>query len=346
MSSEKPRFIQFAVIMEIDGNVNADESVGTRITIKKFVAKEGIYPYVSSRAIKKGIRFALERDYGFKIDPFEKEYSEGGKKQKGDSGDFVTYVDQDLFGFMLPEKNPKKRKAPVELSYLVSFFPIPVTPEFAGRFPKKGDPIPFEIEQAKFLGKFYGIVYNYVGIVHKEEVGSSVNTNSPNVEKRGNLYILKDRKERLRALLEIILGGKFILPRSTNQLNQNYKYVIVALTKSIKPLAAFVNIVYQKEREYEIIKEEKDGRIIEKVVERFNEGYKLDLEKLKEFARMLEEGEELYIIDYTGNLLEKIEVDGKVIEVRRPSEIRELVNEIVGNKLDLENFDYYLKFYE
>ena len=51
------RFIQFAVICEVEGNVNADESVGTRITIKKFVTKEGVYPYVSSRAIKKGIKY-------------------------------------------------------------------------------------------------------------------------------------------------------------------------------------------------------------------------------------------------------------------------------------------------
>lgn len=332
----KPKFIQFAVVMDVEGNVNADESVGTRTTIKKFITKEGIYPYVSSRAIKKGIRFALERNYGFKIDPFK----------EGDSGDFITYVDQDIFGYMIPSES-KRRKAPVELSYLVSFFPIPVTPEFAGRFPKNANPTPFEIEQAKFLGRFYGIVYNYVGIIRKDEVSENVSINKEKVEDKDKYYVVKDRKERLKALLNIIFGGEYTLPRATNQLNQNYRYVIVALTKNIKPLPAFIDVKYQKEKEYEIVKEEKDGKIIERVIEKSNEGYQLDIEKLKEFAKMLEDGEEIYIIDYTNTLPNEVDVDNtKKIIVKKPSEIKELVDSIVNEKLDLDNFDYYLKFYE
>ncbi|RIB35413.1 MAG: type I-B CRISPR-associated protein Cas7/Cst2/DevR [Candidatus Nanoclepta minutus] len=365
---KNPRFIQFVVVTEVEGNVNADESVGTRITIKKFVTREGIYPYVSSRAIKKGIRLALERDYGFKTDPFETlSDTQIGKKQEGDSGNFLDYIDQDLFGYMVTKAKSQgekggawKRKAPVEMSYLISFFPIPVTTEFAGRFPKRENPIPFEIEQAKFLGRFYGIIYNYIGVFHKEEVVDKEDEdrnlknilgevkNSDKVDQnRSNekMVILKEeeRKKRLRALLEIILAGKFVLPRSTDQLNQgNYKYVVVALTNSIKPLSAFVNIKYQKDREYEIFKEEKDGKIIEKVVERFSEGYQLDIEKLREFANMLEGEEKLYVIDYVGNL--KVDNRDKII-VKKPSEIKNLVEDILKN-LDLNNFNYYLKFYE
>lgn len=345
----KPRFIQFAVITEIEGNVNADEVVGSRVTVKKFVTREGVYPYVSSRAIKKGIKLALERDYNYKIDPFEKEYGKDDNRQKGDSGDFITYIDQDLFGYMLPERKPKKRKSPVELSYLISFYPIPILPEFAGRFPRNSEPIPFEIEQVKFIGKFYGIIYNYIGVVHEDEVSDDIKNreiDKTKVEKKGKLYILKDdeRKNRLKALLEIILGGKFILPRSTNQLNQNYKYVIVALTKSIKPLPSFVTIKYQKEREYEIIKDEKDGKIIERVIEKFNEGYRLDIDKIKEFSQMLEDNEKIYIIDYVGDLFGQNL--GNKVNIIKPSEINTTIKKIVDEEIDLNNFDYYLKFYE
>ena len=62
---------------------------------------------------------------------------------------------------------------------------------------------------------------------------------------------------------------------------------------------------------------------------------------------MLEDSEEIYIIDYTNTLPNEVDVDNtKKIIVKKPSEIKELVDSIVNEKLDLDNFDYYLKFYE
>ncbi|MEM5821421.1 MAG: type I-B CRISPR-associated protein Cas7/Cst2/DevR [Candidatus Aenigmatarchaeota archaeon] len=366
-NQDKPKFIQFAIVCEIEGNVNADESVGTRTTIKKFITREGIYPYVSSRAIKKGIKNALVKE-GYSIDPFERLI----RDTAADSGNFIKYIDQDLFGFMVPVENGVKRKAPVEISYLVSFYPIPITTEFAGRFSRKHNPVPYEIEQAKFVGRFYGIIYNYIGVFHESEVISDeyIKDDLEKAEKNGKIikedkfYYLEpeERKNRLRALLKILLTGSFTLPRSTNQLNQgNYKYVIVALTKSIKPLPAFVNIKHEKEREYEIIREEKDGKIIEKVIERFNEGYTLDIEKIKELAKMLDDEEVIYIIDYVGDIKEDYFKDVKnttqsdkvKVKVVKPSNITNMLDEIIGNrekkidgKIDLMNLDYYKKFYE
>jgi CRISPR-associated protein Cst2 len=341
------KFIQFCVICEIEGNVNADEVVGTRATIKKFITKEGIYPFVSSRAIKKGIRAALEEN-NFPVDPFHTVYGRGEEKQRGDSGDFVKFVDQDLFGFMLPTDPPKRRKAPVELSYLVSIFPIPTIVEFGGRFPKNENPIPFEIEQAKFIGKFYGNIYNYIGVVHSKEVKEGINFDNKWEKKEdkevGVYYVDKNRLEKLKTLLKILLLGNFKLPRSTNQLNQGiYRYVVVAFVKSLKPLPAFVTVRYQKERAYEVQKREENGRTIERIVEKVDEGYKLDIEKLKEIKALFEQGEELYVIDFVGDLGTSINNE---ITVLKPNQVKKEIIEKVDRKINLEEFGYYLNFYK
>jgi len=366
MSNNK--FIQICVIGEIEGNVNADEVVGQRATIKKFITREGIYPFVSSRAIKKGIKAALEMR-GYEIDPFHSQYGTGKEKTRGDSGDFVKYVDQDIFGYMIPEEDPKKRKAPVEISYFVSLFPIPITVEFAGRFPKGPDPQPFEIEQARFLGKFYANIYNYIGIIHQEEIKKDIleniggklkearirkEENGRVIEKSyGRYYEDEKREQKLRDLLEILLTGNFKLPRSTNQLNQGfYKYVVVCFTKSLKPLPSFVTIKYQKERQYEVVKKEENDKVIEKIIERSDEGYMLDWEKIKEFEGMLENGEKIFVIDFVGNLKEvkerndggekKEKTETKVI---RPSNIKEEIIEKLKDLIDLNDFEYYLRYY-
>lgn len=338
------KFIQFCVIAEIEGNVNADEVVGQRSTIKKFVSKEGIYPFVSSRAIKKGIRAALE-EKGYKIDPFHTRYGD----QRGDSGNFVEYVDQDLFGYMIPADTPVRRKSPVEISYLVSIFPVPITIEFAGRFPKGLDPQPFEIEQAKFVGKFYGNIYNYVGIIHEKEMNEEMKKELKVKEKsetRQPYYEVEDRIKRLKDLLEIILLGNFKLPRSTNQLNQgSYRYVIVSFMKSLKPLPAFVTVRYQKEREYEIVKREENRRVIERVIEKSSEGYILDLEKIEEFVRFLEDGEEIFVVDFVGNLSSYQPRSNKKLNIIKPSEVKSEIIEKLQERINMEKLDYYLNYY-
>lgn len=367
MSNNK--FIQICVIGEIEGNVNADEVVGQRVTIKKFITREGIYPFVSSRAIKKGIKAALEMR-GYEIDPFHSQYGTQKEETRGDSGDFVRYVDQDIFGYMIPGKSPKKRKAPVEISYFVSLFPIPITVEFACRFPKGRKPQPFEIEQARFLGKFYANIYNYIGIIHQEEIKKDIleniggklkearirkEENGRVIEKSyGRYYEDEKREQKLRDLLEILLTGNFKLPRSTNQLNQGfYKYVVICFTKSLKPLPSFVTIKYQKERQYEVVKKEENGKVIEKIIERSDEGYTLDWEKIKEFEGMLENGEKIFVIDFVGNLKEVKEGnDGggekkekPKTKVIRPSNIKEEIIDKLKDLIDLNDFEYYLRYY-
>lgn len=355
MSEQKNKFIQFAIICEIEGNVNADERIGQRITIKKFVSKEGIYPYVSARAIKKGIKEALSLTEE-NVDPYNISFGD----QEGDSGDFINYIDQDIFGYMLPTDPPIRRKSPIEISYLVSIHPVPIIPEFGGRFPKFGNPIPFEVEQAKFVGKFYGNIYNYIGVFHESEIKEEIlkklengeyNNEIDQKENReegiGRYFVLKKDKrvDRLKKVLEILLLGKFRLPRSTNQLNQGfYRYVVLLFSKSLKPLPTYVTIKYKKEREYEIHKTEKDGKIVEKIVEKYNEGYELDLERLEEFSKLLEDGETIYIIDFVGNL--NTQNKEKKINIIKPHDVKDKIINSIENFINLDNFGYYLKFYK
>jgi CRISPR-associated protein Cst2 len=355
MSEQKNKFIQFAIICEIEGNVNADERIGQRITIKKFVSKEGIYPYVSARAIKKGIKEALSLTEE-NVDPYNISFGD----QEGDSGDFINYIDQDIFGYMLPTDPPIRRKSPIEISYLVSIHPVPIIPEFGGRFPKFGNPVPFEIEQAKFVGKFYGNIYNYIGVFHESEIKEEIleklengeyNNEIDQKENReegiGRYFVLKKDKrvDRLKKVLEILLLGKFRLPRSTNQLNQGfYRYVVLLFSKSLKPLPTYVTIKYKKEREYEIHKTEKDGKIVEKIVEKYNEGYELDLERLEEFSKLLEGGETIYIIDFVGNL--NTQNKEEKIKIIKPHEVKDKIINNIENFISLDDFGYYLKFYK
>ncbi|MEM2319914.1 MAG: hypothetical protein QXQ63_04130 [Candidatus Bathyarchaeia archaeon] len=59
---------QISVLARVSGNVNADEVIGTRVTLKKMYSSSGdVLPFVSARAIKYAIRHAL-KDVGFDVD--------------------------------------------------------------------------------------------------------------------------------------------------------------------------------------------------------------------------------------------------------------------------------------
>lgn len=349
---ETNKYLQFAVIMDVSGNVNADESLGTRITIKKFITPDGIFPFVSSRAIKRGIRYALQ-ERGFNIDPYFTASGAGGDKQKGDSGNVVEYIDQDLFGFLLPKDESKKRKAPVEISYLVSEEPIPTKPEFAARFPQNDNPIPFEIEQAKYVGKFFGNIYNYIGIFNEIELPEEVKEKIPTktIVKGDNnaVYYLDntERERRLKTLLYILLKGEWKFPRSSNQLNTgSYKYVILLVSRYLKPLSAYVETLRRNERVVEIEERREGNKIIQVVSEKKLSGRSLNIEKIFDLANQLEDDEKIYIIDFVGDLKAKTS-DGKV-EILKPSELTEkkLIKIIKESNFEInDDSDFKKKFY-
>jgi len=307
--------VQISILARIYGNVNADETIGNRITIKKFYSSEGeVLPFVSARAIKYAIREAL-KNLGFEIDPFIIE------KIMRDSGDPIKYIDNDLFGFMVPvgNKGSITRQAPIAISYFKALRNTPITVEFGGRFPRDNtskinnkksedesedvNPEPFEIEVADFIGRLNVLIYDYIGKFTEEELGKV--SDKSKLIKQGDYYVLPkdEREKRLRAFLDVLLTPKYVLPRRTNSLNiPEYKVAVIVLNNDgVLPIYQYVD--YTKYGE-------------------------IDTEKLNKLINICNEAKsDILVIDYE-NWVKNITVQ-KVSVVEA---INKIVNHILGDE--------------
>lgn len=217
------RKIVIGLLTRVSGNVNANEVDGDRIRIKKLVSTSGeVYPFVSARAVKRGIREKLA-EWGFEVDPFR--IGEGNKL--ADSGDPIKYVDNDLFGYLYIKGNQQKpRQAPVSLSPVIAVEHTPIQIDFGGRFPKEVgsvNPTPFETEVADFIGLMKIVITERVGIFAENEKTDQLKkwdeyAKEGRITKQDNTYILPDeeRIKRVSALLEILLNEGWAYPRRTN----------------------------------------------------------------------------------------------------------------------------------
>jgi len=307
--------VQISILARVYGNVNADETIGNRITIKKFYSSEGeVLPFVSARAIKYAIREAL-KNLGFDIDPFVVE------KNMRDSGDPVKYIDNDLFGFMVPvgNKGSITRQAPIAISYFKALKNTPITVEFGGRFPRSNtikindknsedddkeiSPEPFEIEVADFIGRLNVLIYDNIGKFTEEEI-SKVSDKSK-LTKQEDHYVLpkEDREKRLRAFLDVLLTPKYTLPRRTNSLNiPEYKVAVIVLNKdSVLPIYQYVD--YTKYGE-------------------------IDTEKLSKLINICREAKsDIFVIDYE-NWVKNIEIQ----KISVSEAINRIVNHLLGDE--------------
>ncbi|MEM7818436.1 MAG: type I-B CRISPR-associated protein Cas7/Cst2/DevR [Candidatus Aenigmatarchaeota archaeon] len=249
------KVVQISILAKISGNVNADESIGTRITLKKMYSSDGsVLPFVSARAIKYAIREGL-KNRGYEIDPF---VSEGN--QLNDFGDPEKYIDNDLFGYLTTEKGKRKgeggaksRQAPIALSYLKAIYDTPISTEFAARFPREenqDNPVPFEIEVAEFIGRLNAIIYDYVG------------KKGPGKKEKDFELRKEEREKRLRDFLDIFLTPSYVLPRRTNSLNiPEYIVSLVVLSENgPKPIYQYLD--YEVEERELKVKEEKLNQLI------------------------------------------------------------------------------------
>lgn len=263
------KVVQISILAKVSGNVNSDESIGNRITLKKMYNSEGaVLPFVSARAIKYSIRKALE-DRGYKIDPFVKE-----GQQLNDSGNPEEFIDNDLFGYMSTKKGKRKgeggsisRQAPIALSYLKALHDTPIHTEFAARFPRtddQKDPVPFEVEVAEFIGRLNCIIYDFVG---KKGPGKT----EEDFELEEN-----ERRRRLKDFLEIFLTPSYVLPKRTNSLNiPEYLTALVVLSlDGPKPIYQYLDY-NPKEK-----------------------GIYLDEEKLTQLKKFLSDNNQMFLIDY------------------------------------------------
>jgi len=146
-----------------------------------------VYPFVSARAVKRGIREKF-LEFGFKVDPFR--IGEGEKL--ADSGDPVEYVDNDLFGYLYIKGNQQKaRHAPVSMSPIIAIEHTSIQIDFGGRFPRGDDAYltPFEIEVADFIGLLKVVITERCGIFDEKEKTDQL--------KKWEQYVKEGRLEKI-----------------------------------------------------------------------------------------------------------------------------------------------------
>jgi CRISPR-associated autoregulator DevR family len=279
MESKRRKTIQISILARIYGNVNADEVIGTRVTLKKMYSTSGeVLPFVSSRAIKYSIRQAL-KERGYEIDPFNENPNATEALRLSDSGRPDKYVDNDLFGYMVTmgrREQARRRQAPVAFSYLKALKDTSIIAEFAARFPRQGttgsNPVPFEVEVADFIGRLNCLIYDYVGDFSEEKK----QTSTP--EDLTERLTHEERKKRLKDFLEILLTPSYVLPRRTNSLNvPEYYAALVSMSYGALPVYQYLDYKLQE-----------DSLDTEK------------LAKLQNLCLTTNEKPELYLIDYKG----------------------------------------------
>jgi CRISPR-associated protein Cst2 len=243
------KVIQISVLGKISGNVNADETIGNRATLKKMYSSTGeVLPFISARSIKYAILQAFKEN-NFEIDPFIANEKATEQLRLSDSGNPHKYIDNDLFGYMLTTSASEdqkgqayKRQAPIAISYFKALRDTPIKSEFAARFPRAGsegsNPVPFEIEIAEFIGRLNILIYDYVGDYTK-----STRLKPDHKIEREEEEV---RLSRLSAFLDILLTPSYVLARRTNSLSiPEYFGALICLSRK-GPLPIYQYLDYDK----------------------------------------------------------------------------------------------------
>jgi CRISPR-associated protein Cst2 len=290
------RKIVIGILTRVSGNVNANEVEGDRIRIKKLVSMDGeTYPFVSARAVKRGIREKFA-EWDFEIDPSR--IGEG--ERLADSGDPIRYIDNDLFGYLYIKGTAQKpRMSPISMSPVIAVKHTPIGIDFGGRFPKEpGEqhPTPFEIEIADFIGLMKVIITERCGIFTESEktdqdVEWSQYCEQGKILEIGGstsyMLIKEERIKRILAFLEILLNEGWAYPRRASFLAvPEHISVVVYCGEKLYPIWKNMNEDYQFDQPTISLKSN------ERLFGPYN--LKKDLfpqEKIREMARWLVTGE-------------------------------------------------------
>jgi CRISPR-associated protein Cst2 len=311
---------QISILGKISGNVNADEVIGERVTLKKMYSSSGeVLPFVSARAIKFAIRQAFKNE-GFEVDPFIINPEAEGTLKATDSGRPDKYIDNDLFGYMCPvgrEKRALKRQAPIAISYFKALRDTPIKAEFAARFPRpwgaEGNPVPFEVEVAEFIGRINCIIYDYIGNFRKDreivknigEGRKEIKDFLKNVPEELNP---QEKENRIKTFLKIFLTPTYVLPKRTNSLCiPEYIAALVVLSRN-GPLPVFQYL------DYDFEKGEVNTKKLKKIIER---------------EEISKSGPQIFLIDYLGKIEELPQGISK-------SSVTEVINKIATHLLKNE----------
>jgi len=314
-----PKRAFIASIIKVTGNVNADIGIGTRIPLKKILTwNQETKVFVSARCVRRCIRERL-MEKGFSIDPLQLIGTEA-TQQLGDVGDPIEYVDDDLFGYLVPENVPRRRDSPIKVSHLISLKHTEIKPEFAARFPreflkefKSGYPAPFEIELAEWLGRLEVIVSNRIGRFSLDELGKElVSKHQDKLEEKEKLYYLsnKERSRRLKAFLEVLLWEGWCFPRGAQSPSvPEFHYAVIALSKHITPIFSYVTI-------------DEDGKLLRSIMG--------GIEKL--YGALIDH---LFVLDYRASKFEALTRKDNTLEVNESGELNATkISEIIGKICD------------
>jgi CRISPR-associated protein Cst2 len=309
------KVVQISILGKISGNVNADEVIGNRTTLKRMYSSTGeVLPFVSARAIKFAIRQAM-LSRGLPIDPLNEDPTATEVLRLADIGEPDKYVDDDLFGYMLTKGRSGtelgrsfRRHAPVAISYFKALHDTPIKSEFAAKFPRIGDkennPVPFEVEVAEFIGRLNIVIYDYIGDFSKST------TLKDDVKRRLKEDLILDKAERVKRLsefLDIVLTPSYVLPRRTNSLSiPEYLVALICMSKK-GPLPIYQYLDFKYENQLLL-----DSSLLESLTNR------------PDIASKVEGGEaRLYLIDYHQMAENKIFQQNTVIR----TDIKKVISE-------------------
>ncbi len=289
------RFCQISLLTQIKGNVNANGTIGPLTEIKKFVTTEQeTIVFVSGRCVKYCIKEKMkELDPNIQLSPITRG-TKGEEKVLQSMGNPVEYIDDDLFGFMKTRGNfVRKRFAPIKTNGIIALRHCEITRDFLVRFDpeRKEPPSPAEVEVADFIGRNDWIITDRVGkyttdelwfvdqktgeLEKDEELKDFYEKLSEKTRKEDDVFVIKDRKERYRIFLNILLRERYTFPRAANYLNiPHYFFGIVYLGKRQLPIFSYVDYL------------QKENKIA------------LNWEKLKLISNLLQEDEKIYVISY------------------------------------------------
>jgi CRISPR-associated protein Cst2 len=186
----KSKCLEISYLVRVErANLNASGTEGNVTLLKKVRDVNGSeYVYVSGVAVKYWIKEMLKgmKEIGIECSPVTKVEEE----QITSVGDPEKYIDDDLFGFLLPQAG-RKRVAPVKTNGLISLFPYTGDINLGVRYDPKGKDHALwdlEITNTVFRGNWL-IELDRIGKFENNEIGDSKELEPKEKEKRIKAFL-------------------------------------------------------------------------------------------------------------------------------------------------------------
>jgi len=202
----------------------SDKEADNISSIKKITMSDGMqYPYKSSQAIRRDLREQLA------VMGWELSEAVVAKQAKGAAstlGEPEKYIDDDLFGFMIADKNTKKRTGPVRVSPLIALEPYVGDLDFATNYmgaKAGGDPNIFETE-------IHSGFYRGTILVELDRVGEA-DADSYKLSLKND-----EKTKRVKALVDAVQNLWGIGRQSRFLADISPKFICAALMKVKNPI--------------------------------------------------------------------------------------------------------------